>query len=245
MSHTAPTTAPPRINPYVPYDFIAANKNYMDNIFTEHDAPIGGSSRVAIISCCDPRAAPEHFFQLKHNQGFVIRNSGGKVTEDVVAALAIVQAMGSFKEIMIVHHTGVYRRQLGAVARSVLMAETGCGALLGNDDLIRKKIAENGVHEDGGAFLDEAAEVAKITTFMPFGRKTGETERQALDRTVVEDVQFLRQHPLMKPMVPITGWVYNGHTGGVEPVECGLEDGKDPKQVQLLQERLARRLARA
>lgn len=76
---------------------------------------------------------------------------------------------------------------------------------------------------------------------MPYDWKEGETERQALDRSVVEDVRFLRRHPLIKPAIPITGWVYDGVTGLVEEIDCGLENGVDIAQLKLLEAQLAKR----
>ena len=94
-----------------------------------------------------------------------------------------------------------------------------------------------------GAFLEGAAEWAQSMAFVPFDWQEGETERQCLDRSVVQDVQFLRWHPLIKPSIPITGWVYDGATGGVEEIKCGLENGVDPKQLDLLREQLQKRTA--
>lgn len=92
-----------------------------------------------------------------------------------------------------------------------------------------------------GAFLEGAEQWANAMPFVPFDWKEGETERQALDRSVVEDVLFLRRHPLIKPSIPLTGWVYNGSTGAVEPIDCGLQHGIDPKQLEQLKEQLAKR----
>jgi carbonic anhydrase len=85
-----------------------------------------------------------------------------------------------------------------------------------------------------GPFLEGAELWTQSVAWVPFDWKDGETERQVLDRSVVEDVQFLRRHPLMKPSIPITGWVYDGTTGAVLEIDCGLENGRDPKQLELL-----------
>ena len=92
-----------------------------------------------------------------------------------------------------------------------------------------------------GAFFEGAAQWAQSMAFVPFDWKPEESERQALDRSVVEDVQFLRRHPLVKPSIPITGWVYDGATGGIVEIDCGLTGGIDPRQLELLKEQTARR----
>lgn len=98
-------------NPYVPYDFKAANRNYVDNIFDAHNPPVGASSRVGIITCCDARSSPDHFFQLSHNQAFIIRNGGGRAaTTDVIRTIAIIEVLSDIKELMVIHHTGEQRK---------------------------------------------------------------------------------------------------------------------------------------
>ena len=94
-----------------------------------------------------------------------------------------------------------------------------------------------------GAFLDGGKLWTQLVAWLPFDWEEGETEAQVLERSVVEDVQFLRRHPLMKPSIPITGWIYDGSTGRVEEINCGLENGRDPRQLTLLKEQLAKRIS--
>ncbi|KAJ9610998.1 hypothetical protein H2204_015283 [Knufia peltigerae] len=212
-----------RFNPYVPFDFKAANDNYVKNVFKDQDPPVGASSRVGIITCCDARSSPDHFFQLSHNQAFIIRNGGGRTSPpDVIRTLASIEILSDIKEIMVIHHTD-------------------CGSLHCSDEFFRNAIAKNDPGMKDGPFLEGADLWIQGVAWVPFDWKEGETERQALDRSVVDDVLFLRRHPLMKPSIPITGWVYNGSTGAVEEIGCGLKGGRDPKQLELLAEQLAER----
>jgi hypothetical protein len=94
-------------NPYVPFDFNAANENFVKDVFKDPDPPVGASSRVGIITCCDARSSPDHFFQLSHNQAFIIRNGGGRTSPpDVIRTLASIEILSDIKEIMVIHHTG-------------------------------------------------------------------------------------------------------------------------------------------
>jgi carbonic anhydrase len=96
-------------------------------------------------------------------------------------------------------------------------------------------IRTNDPKAKGGPFREGALRWAESMAFQPFNQREGESERDALERSVVEDVQFLREHPLIKPTIPVTGWVYNQHNGAVEPVDCGvrksLVDIKKPNGV--------------
>lgn len=96
-----------KFNPYVPFDFKAANENYVKNVFKDQDPPVGASSRVGIVTCCDARSSPDHFFQLNHNQAFIIRNGGGRTSPpDVIRTIASIEILSDIKEIMVIHHTG-------------------------------------------------------------------------------------------------------------------------------------------
>lgn len=117
---------------------------------------------------------------------------------------------------------------------------TDCGALSCSDEWIRANIVKNDPTMKDGPFLQESKQWAESMTFLSFGWSEGETEREVLDRTVVEDVQFLRRHPLIKPSIPITGWVFNQDTGEIEEIDCGLADGVDLDQIQRLKNQFAK-----
>jgi carbonic anhydrase len=103
-------------------------------------------------------------------------------------------------------------------------------------------IIKNDPAAKGGLFLDGAKQWAESTAYLPFSSpKEGATETEILESSVVEDVLFLRNHPLIKPSIPITGWIFSQETGLVEEVNCGLQDGRDPAQLELLKQQQARR----
>ena len=114
-----------------------------------------------------------------------------------------------------------------------------CGALSCSDEWIRSKITKNDPTMKDGPFLKESKQWADSMTYQSFSWSEGESERDVLDRSVVEDVQFLRQHPLIKPSIPITGWVFNQDTGECEEIDCGLKNGLDMMQIQVLKNQVA------
>lgn len=92
-----------------------------------------------------------------------------------------------------------------------------------------------------GPFLDLSKQWAESMTYLAFSWSEGDTEREVLERSVVEDVIFLRRHPLIKPSIPVTGWIFNQDTGLIEEIDCGLKDGLDPVLVQQLQEEVLKK----
>lgn len=131
------------------------------------------------------------------------------------------------------------RHSLAALADKWLFRRPpDCGSLSCSNEWIKAKIAENDPEMKDGPFLSGAHMWAQSLAFLPFDWKEGESERQVLERSVVEDVQFLRNHPLIKPIIPITGWIFNQETGEVEEVDCGLENGLSLGLIQKLKEQI-------
>lgn len=81
-----------------------------------------------------------------------------------------------------------------------------CGSLVFTDDWLRELIAKNDPKSKNGPHKGAWAYVESIT-YLPFARREHETKRETVERSVVTDVQFLRNHPLIKPSIPITGWI--------------------------------------
>lgn len=97
-----------KTNPYSPYDFETANKRYVETTFDGSFTIVGARSRCGIITCCDARCIPEHFYEMKENEAFVIRNGGGRTaSEDVIRTLTLIQILSEIKELKIIHHTGM------------------------------------------------------------------------------------------------------------------------------------------
>lgn len=94
---------------FKPYDFAAANKDYVTNKFQKQKMIVGARSRVGIITCCDARCSPDQFFNMEQNEAFVIRNGGGRTASlDVLRTIASIEISSDIKELKVVHHTGEF-----------------------------------------------------------------------------------------------------------------------------------------
>jgi carbonic anhydrase len=64
-----------------------------------------------VLTCLDARVDPAHFLGLQLGDAFVMRNIGGRVTDEVIEQIAILRALamvfggGAALEVAIVHHT--------------------------------------------------------------------------------------------------------------------------------------------
>jgi carbonic anhydrase len=70
--------------------------------FAETNTP--NKPKVAIISCLDPRSAPDEMFGLQHAEALSFRNVGGQVAP-LLDELVWLDALLGFEHVLVVHHT--------------------------------------------------------------------------------------------------------------------------------------------
>ena len=74
---------------------------------------------VLVVACLDPRVDPAHLLGLELGDAMVIRNTGGRVTEEVIENIAFVAQLaermipdGPLFEVAVIHHTECGARML-------------------------------------------------------------------------------------------------------------------------------------
>jgi carbonic anhydrase len=109
--------------------------------------------RLFVITCLDPRVDPAHFLGLDLSDAMVVRNVGGRVTQEVINDVAFISQIteavipeGPLFEVAVIHHTQ-------------------CGAAALADDSFRRRYAEriDGEESDlrGHAVVNPTATVAR------------------------------------------------------------------------------------
>lgn len=73
--------------------------------FQQGDLPMPPKRAVAILTCMDARLHPEKFLGLEIGDAHVIRNAGGRASEDAIRSLAISQRLLGTNEVVVIHHT--------------------------------------------------------------------------------------------------------------------------------------------
>lgn len=121
-------------------DLLAGNKAYAAS-FTEGALAMPPARKLAAVVCMDARLDPLPFLGLRLGDTHVIRNAGGRVTEDAIRSLAISERLLGTDAIIVVHHTD-------------------CGMLTFSNDDIRQKIQA----DLGNAAYQEASQL----DFLPF-----------------------------------------------------------------------------
>ncbi|MBC8141749.1 MAG: carbonic anhydrase [Armatimonadetes bacterium] len=84
--------------------FLEANKTFADT-FDKGDLPMPPARAVAVVTCMDARLHPEAFLGLNIGDAHMIRNAGGRVSDDALRSLAISEQLLGTQEIVVIHHT--------------------------------------------------------------------------------------------------------------------------------------------
>lgn len=85
-------------------ELLRANERYAES-FEEGDLPVPPARRVAVVTCMDARLHPEEFLGIELGGAHVIRNAGGRVSEDAIRSLVISQRLLGTNEVVVMHHT--------------------------------------------------------------------------------------------------------------------------------------------
>ena len=94
---------------------IEGNRAYAGR-FDRGNAPQSPNKRMVVLTCIDARLHPERFLGLEVGDAHVIRNAGGRASDDALRSLIISSQLLGTRECMVIHHTD-------------------CGMLTTNDDL--------------------------------------------------------------------------------------------------------------
>ena len=85
-------------------ELLAANARYAER-FTLGDLPSPPARRVAVLTCMDARLLPHRFLGLEEGDAHVIRNAGGRASDDALRSLILSYKLLGTREILVIHHT--------------------------------------------------------------------------------------------------------------------------------------------
>jgi carbonic anhydrase len=185
-------------------EVLSANNAYADNFGEKSKLTLPPARRFAILTCMDARLDPAKYAGLSEGDAHVIRNAGGRASDDAIRSLVISYKLLGTREWFVIHHTD-------------------CGMALFTDEVIRGLLSTS----LKTASIDESG-------WRDSGEGPGSTEGSYIDwlafkdetSSVVEDVQRIRNHPLVPRDIPIYGFVYDVKSGRLIAVAEANELGK-------------------
>jgi carbonic anhydrase len=183
-------------------EVLAANSDYAARFGARGELAMPPARRFAILTCMDARLDPAGFAGLAEGDAHVLRNAGGRASDDAIRSLVISYKLLGTREWFVVHHTD-------------------CGMETFTDDVMRRLLASSletarlgpdGWEDPGGQGSSEGEFIDWLTI---------RDARQSVEN----DVRRVRTHPLVPAGIAVHGFLYDVRTGRLNAVgpSRGLE----------------------
>jgi carbonic anhydrase len=185
-------------------EVLESNRKYASNFGEKGKLSLPPARRFAILTCMDARLDPAKYAGLAEGDAHVIRNAGGRASDDAIRSLVISYKLLGTREFFVIHHTN-------------------CGMEFFSNDVMRELLASS-------------LETAELTPkgFRDVGRGPGSHAGEYIEwltirdqaQAVIDDVERIRNHPLVPKSIPIYGFVYDVRSGKLIEVEGASAVGK-------------------
>ena len=86
-------------------EVIAANEEYAASFGAKGELALPPARRFAILTCMDARLDPAKYAGLSEGDAHVIRNAGGRASDDAIRSLVISYKLLGTQEWFVIHHT--------------------------------------------------------------------------------------------------------------------------------------------
>jgi carbonic anhydrase len=185
-------------------EVVLANSKYAGDFGDKGRLALPPARRFAILTCMDARLDPAKYAGLAEGDAHVIRNAGGRASDDAIRSLVISHKLLGTNEWFVIHHSDCGMQLFTNEIIGDLLADD-----LGTAQFDGKKWS-NPKHAGGsvaGKFIHWHAFVDNA-------------------KSVVEDVQRIRSHPLVPKQIPIYGFIYDVKTGRLNEVAEATAVGK-------------------
>ncbi len=185
-------------------EVMAANAEYARTFGKKSELAIPPARRLAILTCMDARLDPAKFAGLSEGDAHVIRNAGGRASDDAIRSLVISYKLLGTAEWFVIHHSD-------------------CGMEFFSNDVMGGLLEQSLETVEAGpdGFRDVGAGPGS-----PAGHDIDWLTITDRPGSLVEDVRRIRNHPLVPSRIPIYGYVYDVSTGKLEEVPEATAAGR-------------------
>jgi carbonic anhydrase len=184
-------------------EVLRANEDYASSFGAKAQLALPPARGFAILTCMDARLDPAKYAGLSEGDAHVIRNAGGRASDDAIRSLVISYKLLGTKEWFVIHHSN-------------------CGMEFFTDEVMRGLLASS----------LETAELGP-GGFRDVGTGPGSPEANYIDwltiadnaQSVVDDVSRIRSHPLVPRTIPVYGYIYDVTTGRLNEIPEATKAG--------------------
>jgi carbonic anhydrase len=185
-------------------EVLKANERYVSEFGDKGSLALPPARHFAVLTCMDARLDPAKYAGLAEGDAHVIRNAGGRASDDAIRSLVISYKLLGTQEFFVIHHTD-------------------CGMLFFTNEVIRGLLASsletaelgaNGFRDIGTGPGSRAGEFIEWLTI------------PNAEQSVVDDVSRIRNHPLVPGRIPVYGYIYDVKSGRLTEVPAATAAGK-------------------
>ncbi|CAN2532249.1 Beta-carbonic+anhydrase+1 [Methylocapsa aurea] len=185
-------------------EVLAANGNYVADFGDKAQLALPPARRFAILTCMDARLDPAKYAGLSEGDAHVIRNAGGRASDDAIRSLIISHKLLGTLEWFVIHHSD-------------------CGMELFCDEVMADLLDDS--------LATAAFDGTTWTNPSHGGGCTGGhfvkwLTIESQEESVYQDVKRIREHPLAPKNIPIYGFIYDVKSGKLNEVPKATEAGR-------------------
>ncbi len=177
-------------------EVLDANAAYAADFGDKAELAMPPARGFAILTCMDARLDPAKYAGLAEGDAHVIRNAGGRASDDAIRSLVISHKLLGTREWFVIHHTDCGMETFTDETMRELLAQS----------LETATIDESGWHDTGGGPGSHEGDYIDWLTFSDNAE------------SVIADVERIRNHPLVPDEIPVHGYIYDVRTGRLNPV---------------------------
>jgi carbonic anhydrase len=185
-------------------EVLATNAKYAASFGEKGKLALPPARRFAILTCMDARIDPAKLAGLAEGDAHVIRNAGGRASDDALRSLIISHKLLGTREWFVIHHTN-------------------CGMELFTDEIIRGLLAKSlstATIDASGWRDDNPGPGSHQGDFIDWLSIREQAE------SVATDVQRIREHPLVPREIPVYGYIYDVSSGRLVEVPAAAQIGR-------------------
>jgi len=178
-------------------DVLSANAKYASEFGEKSKLAVPPAKHFAILTCMDARLDPAKYAGLAEGDAHVIRNAGGRASDDAIRSLVISYKLLGTREFFVIHHTECGMQYFtNEVIRGLLASS-----------LETAELTAQGFRDVGKGPGSRAGDYIEWLTI--------KDPRQAL----LDDVARIRAHPLVPKSISVYGYMYDVKSGKLIEVE--------------------------
>ena len=185
-------------------EVLSANRDYVNDFGDKGELPLPPGRHFAILTCMDARLDPAKYAGLSEGDAHVIRNAGGRASDDAIRSLVISYKLLGTKEWFVIHHTN-------------------CGMELFNNDIMSDLLGSSlkTASIDASGWHDSCEGHGSAE-----GKYINWLTIKDQQESVLEDVLRIKNHALVPSDIPVYGYIYECTTGRLIEVPAATEAGR-------------------